>query len=381
MPVAEIIAIGTELLLGETQDTNTHFIARKLRNAGIDLFRTTTIGDNLDRIAGAIQDSLSRADIIITTGGLGPTVDDPTRLAVAHALNIDLEFHPELWEQIQARFKRMDRPSTENNRRQAYIPAGSTAIENPVGTAPSFISFVGKKIIVCLPGVPGEMEFLMDNSVIPFILKQFDLHSVIKSLTLHTSGMGESQIDELIGDLERQKNPTIGLAAHLGQIDIRITVKSDSEKKADQLLKKQAIEIENRLGENIFGKNSDTLSGVVAEKFKSLNLKLSLIECGMKGKLIQAMNQSGIPLDNLTTFANASSLEDLEKLVLQASKGTRKVCLLGISLVKFEKKQTLYMVFKLSSKIFKYERTYGDTTNSPILWALNITLDFIRRIL
>lgn len=381
MPVAEIIAIGTELLLGETQDTNTHFIARKLRNAGIDLFRTTTIGDNLDRIAGAIQDSLSRADIIITTGGLGPTVDDPTRLAVAHALNIDLEFHPELWEQIQARFKRMDRPSTENNRRQAYIPAGSTAIENPVGTAPSFISFVGKKIIVCLPGVPGEMEFLMDNSVIPFILKQFDLHSVIKSLTLHTSGMGESQIDELIGDLERQKNPTIGLAAHLGQIDIRITVKSDSEKKADQLLKKQAIEIENRLGENIFGKNSDTLSGVVAEKFKSLNLKLSLIECGMKGKLIQAMNQSGIPLDNLTTFANASSLEDLEKLVLQASKGTRKVCLLGISLVKFEKKQTLYMVFKLSSKFFKYERTYGDTTNSPILWALNITLDFIRRIL
>lgn len=381
MPVAEIIAIGTELLLGETQDTNSHFIAKKLRGAGIDLYRTTTIGDNIDRIAGAIKESLGRADIIITSGGLGPTVDDPTRLAVAHALNVDLEFRPELWEQIKARFKRMDRPFTENNRRQAYIPLGSEPIENPVGTAPSFISPVGKKVIICLPGVPREMEYLLDNAVIPYILKHFELHTVIKSLTLHSSGIGESQIDELIGDFERQQNPTIGLAAHLGQIDIRITVKAESEKKADQILKKQSIHIENLLGENIFGRNSESLAGVVSEKFKLLNLKMSLIECGMKGKLIQAINQAGIPLDNLSTFAKQYNLEELEKLVLQSSKGSRKSCLLGISLVKYEKKQTLFMVCKFGSTIHKGERTYGDTTNSAVAWALNITLDFIRRIL
>lgn len=122
MPVGEIIAIGTELLLGDTQDTNTSYIARAFRDAGIDLYRTMIVGDNIDRIAQAIREALSRADIVITTGGLGPTVDDPTRLAVARAFGVEMEFEPELWEQIQARFQRFHRHATDNNRRQAYIP-------------------------------------------------------------------------------------------------------------------------------------------------------------------------------------------------------------------------------------------------------------------
>jgi nicotinamide-nucleotide amidase len=381
MPIAEIIAIGTELLLGEIQDTNTHFIARKLRNAGIDLYRTLTIGDNIDRIASAIKESLTRADIIITTGGLGPTVDYPTRLAVAHAIDVDLEFQPQLWEQIQARFKRMNRAFTQNNKRQAYIPKGSQAIENPVGTAPSFIAVHNGKLVISLPGVPKEMEFLLDHSCIPFILKYFRLHSVIKTLVMHTSGISESQIDELIGDLEKQKNPTIGLAAHLGQIDIRITVKAENETKADALLKKQAIVIENRLGENIFGTNSDTLSGIVKGKFEQLGLRLSFIECGMKGKLIQAMNQASIPLDNLSTFAPQSDTQKLEQLVVQGSKGSKKNCLLGVSMVQGQNIQTLSIVFKLGSKIHKSERIYGDTSTSAVAWSLNIILDFIRRII
>ncbi|NMB88382.1 MAG: competence/damage-inducible protein A, partial [Chloroflexi bacterium] len=131
MPAAEIIAIGTELLLGEIQDTNTQFLARTFRDAGIDLYRTTMIGDNAERIAQAIRESLTRCDIIITTGGLGPTVDDPTRLAVAQAMGVDIEFRPELWEQIKSRFARYGRQATDNNRRQAYIPQGAQAIENP----------------------------------------------------------------------------------------------------------------------------------------------------------------------------------------------------------------------------------------------------------
>ncbi len=139
MPSAEIIAIGTELLLGETTDTNTRFIAHALRSLGVDLYRTHTIGDNAGRIAQSVREALDRTDIVITTGGLGPTVDDPTRQAIAQALGLELEFHPELWEQIVARIARYGRTATENQKRQAYIPAGAIVIENPVGTAPAFI--------------------------------------------------------------------------------------------------------------------------------------------------------------------------------------------------------------------------------------------------
>ena len=139
MTTAEIITIGTELLLGETTDTNTRFIAQTLRGLGIDLYRTQTVGDNAARIAEVIREALQRAEIIITTGGLGPTVDDPTRQAIADATGTQLEFHPELWEQIVARIARYGRTPTENQKRQAYIPKGAVVIENPVGTAPAFI--------------------------------------------------------------------------------------------------------------------------------------------------------------------------------------------------------------------------------------------------
>ena len=139
MPTAEIITIGTELLLGETVDTNTRHIAQALRGLGVDLYRTQTVGDNAGRIAEAVGAALQRADIVITTGGLGPTVDDPTRQAIADAAGVTLEFHPELWEQIVARIARYGRTPTENQKRQAYIPQGGMVIENPVGTAPAFI--------------------------------------------------------------------------------------------------------------------------------------------------------------------------------------------------------------------------------------------------
>ena len=157
MPTAEIITIGTEILLGEIVDTNARFIARQLRDAGIDLYRKTTVGDNATRIATAIQQAMESSDIIITTGGLGPTIDDPTREAVALALETETEYRPELWEQIKARFERFGRIPTENNKRQAYVPIGAIAVENPVGTAPAFISERDMCSIIALPGVPREM--------------------------------------------------------------------------------------------------------------------------------------------------------------------------------------------------------------------------------
>ncbi len=139
MPTLEIITIGTELLLGEIQDTNSTYIARTLRDHGIDIYRITTIGDNAGRISSAITEALTRAEIVITTGGLGPTVDDPTREAVAMATDRELEYREDLWEVIQERFKLYGRKPTENNRRQAYIPKGALPIENPVGTAPCYV--------------------------------------------------------------------------------------------------------------------------------------------------------------------------------------------------------------------------------------------------
>jgi molybdenum cofactor synthesis domain-containing protein len=159
MPSAEIIIIGTEILLGEIVDTNAQYVARCLRDAGVDLYRKTTVGDNPRRIAQAIQQAMERCDIILTTGGLGPTVDDPTREAIALGVGVDVEYRPELWDQIQARFARYGRTPTENNKKQAYIPQGAIAVENPVGTAPSFIVERGEKCIFALPGVPSEMEF------------------------------------------------------------------------------------------------------------------------------------------------------------------------------------------------------------------------------
>ena len=197
MPSAEIITIGTELLLGEIVDTNATFLARSLRDVGIDLFKITTVGDNVKRIAQAIQLSLEKCDIVITTGGLGPTVDDPTREAVALAVGVKSEFHPELWEQIQTRFTRLGRMPTENNRRQAYIPEGAIAIENPVGTAPIFILEYHSHVIISLPGVPSEMEYLLQHNIIPYLQQHYSLQAVIKTRVLHTVGVGESQIDHL----------------------------------------------------------------------------------------------------------------------------------------------------------------------------------------
>src|SRR5512147_628144 len=139
MPSAEIITIGTEILLGEIVDTNTRHIALTLRNLGVDLYRTVTIGDNVDRIATAIQESVGRNDIVITTGGLGPTVDDPTRVAIARGLGIEVEFREELWQQVVEAVGRYGRKPAENQRRQAVVPVGAIGVKNPVGTAPAFI--------------------------------------------------------------------------------------------------------------------------------------------------------------------------------------------------------------------------------------------------
>ena len=276
MPSAQIIAIGTELLLGVTQDTNTAFIARTLNQHGVDIFKTAIIGDNPARIAREIQNALAQADIIITTGGLGPTVDDSTRQAVATAFGVDIEYHPELWEQIIARFRGYNRQPSENNKRQAYLPQGALAIENPVGTAPAFAYEKDGRIVISLPGVPSEMKTLLLDHVLPLLQSRYDLAGITLSRTLHTAGMGESNVDELVADLETLSNPTVGLAAHPGQVDVRITAKAASLELAQRLIQPVEARVRHLLGVKIYGSDGETLEGVVAELLSRNKLSFDL---------------------------------------------------------------------------------------------------------
>jgi len=199
---AEIIAIGSELLLGQILDTNSSYIARCLADNGIEIVQTTTVGDDLTRIEEVIQNAITRSSIIVTTGGIGPTEDDLTREAVSEVFRRPLTFQPHLMEQIEALFKKRGFRMAENNRKQAHIPDGAIPIENPKGTAPGFIVEYPDGALISIPGVPLEMEYLMENTVIPYLRKRFDIkHQVIQYRVLRACGLGESAIGLQIKDL------------------------------------------------------------------------------------------------------------------------------------------------------------------------------------
>ncbi len=388
MATAEIITIGTEILLGEILDSNARWIARQLRDIGVDLFRQTTVGDNSNRIANAVCQALEQNDIVLTTGGLGPTVDDPTREAVAQALYRELVFQPELWEQIQERFRKFGRLPTENNRRQAYIPAGAQAIENPVGTAPCFRIEIDGKVVISLPGVPREMEYLMTNSVIPWLRIRFRLSGIIKTRILHTVGAGESQIDDLIGDFETLKNPTVGLAAHSGQVDVRITAKANSEEKADEMIKPVEAELRNRLVEWIYGADMESLEEAALRALKLQSWTLAVVEEGLSGSIITRLarvNQEastdlkgiflgGVVLPNSGTMDQfAEAAEDFRK--------TRQVDVcLGASLDLNSDQRAIHFVLITPNGASKTTRLFGGHPEYTARFTAHTGLDIIRRL-
>lgn len=380
MPAAEIITIGTELLLGETVDTNTRYIARALRDEGLDLYRTSTIGDNVERIAEIIQEAMTRSEVIITTGGLGPTVDDPSREAVALALGVEIEFRPELWEQILERFQRHGRIPTDNNKRQAYVPKGALAIENAVGTAPAFIGITEKHAIISLPGVPREMEYLMQHKVIPYLKERFDLSGVIKSRVLHTSGVGESQIDERIDDLERLTNPTVGLAAHAGQVDVRITAKAKTEDKANALIQTVESQLRKRLRSWIYGADEDTLEGVALDVLSSYGWELCVVEANLGGRLIRQLADTDGPFAGGEMLKTPPSPEDLPGIVRDFCHTHGAQAGLGIILQPGETKQTLHIALMTPDEERQVIRTYGGPPKLAPLWAVNLSLDIIRKL-
>ena len=380
MPSAEIITIGTEILLGEIVDTNARYLARALRDAGIDLYRKTTVGDNAKRIALAIQQALERCDIVITTGGLGPTVDDPTREAVALAMGVETEYCPVLWEQIQARFKRFGRQPTENNRRQAYVPQGALAVENPVGTAPIFIFESGTRAVISLPGVPREMEYLLQHAILPYLQQHYHIQGIIKARVLHTAGAGESQIDALVGDLEELTNPTVGLAAHSGQVDVRITVKADSAEAADELIKPVEKIIRERLGNWVYGADQESLEGIALKAVERNGWTLAVIESGLGGEMIRRLAAvegpflGGQVLTALPTPAELLTLTEEYRSSHNADVG------LGVAVHPEGEKQDVYFALVTPDSTQQFMRPYGGPPEYAPNWALHHGLDLIRKL-
>ena len=292
---AEIIAIGSEILLGQLVDTNSSYIAKRLAENGIELVQTTTVGDDLQRMKEVIKEAIDRSHIVITTGGIGPTEDDLTRQAVAEVFERPLAFQPLLMEQIETLFKKRGFRMAENNRKQAYIPEGSIPIENPKGTAPGFIVEYAKGSIISIPGVPLEMEYLMENTVIPYLRRRFDIkHQVIQYKVLRACGLGESAIGLQIKDLmERNRNPSVGTLASIGDIRIRITAKANNPEEASSLIENVEKEIRNRLGVLIYGVDEETLQGNIAKELERLNLSLSVIETFTGGIISQRLTSTG----------------------------------------------------------------------------------------
>lgn len=293
---AEIISIGTELLLGEIVDTNAAWIARQLTTIGLNLYFKATVGDNQQRIAELLRNGLKRSDVIITTGGLGPTVDDVTREAVAAATDRDLVLDEALLAEVGAFFSKMGRTMTANNRKQACLPRDAHVIHNPVGTAPAFAVEVQRPnalpgVIISLPGVPHEMQYLMEHEVLPWLRARYGLTGVIKSRILHTCGIGESAIDAQIGDLMQLSNPTVGTAAHLGQTDVRVAAKAESVAQAEALIAPVERVLRERLGEFIYGVDGETLAGAVYGLLAERGLTLALADGVSNGELNLVLSQ------------------------------------------------------------------------------------------
>lgn len=275
MATAEIVAIGSELLLGQIVDTNSTWMAQRLTALGVNLFHKSVVGDNPDRMKEVLTRALERAEVVITSGGLGPTQDDLTREVVAEVTGRKLVLNPHFLEQIEQRFRSRGFIMTPNNERQAYLPEGAIPVDNPNGTAPSFIVEDPRGIIFVLPGVPFELKWLFDNEVTPYLRRKFSLSEIITYRVLKVAELGESRVDDLMGHLiANSRNPTVGVLAHPGQVDIRIAAKAATKENALQLIAPVEAEVRQLIGKHVFATDEETMETAVGnllrEKLKTI---------------------------------------------------------------------------------------------------------------
>ncbi|MGE5583074.1 MAG: competence/damage-inducible protein A [Bacillota bacterium] len=278
---AEIVCIGTELLLGQIVDTNAAFLARELADLGIDLFYKSTVGDNLQRIIATLKAAWDRSELLILSGGLGPTQDDLTREAVAGLLEEELEFNEEAWEQVQSYFQKVQRQVAASNRRQAMFPKSGRVLRNHLGTAPCLLVEKDNRLIIALPGVPRELTGVWEVTVRPYLQKLLarENNPVLTSRLIKMAGIGESVMEERIIDLvQKQTNPTIAPYAGTGEVTLRITAKGFKEEENWRLIEETTSRIKERLGEFIYGYDQDNLETVIGGLLRAKSWRLALAE-------------------------------------------------------------------------------------------------------
>jgi nicotinamide-nucleotide amidase len=289
----EIVTIGTEILLGQLVDTNAAHVARVLADSGVDVFAKHSVGDNAARLEAMLRGVLDRADGAITTGGLGPTVDDLTKDAVAAAVGTTLELHEPSVRAIEARFAALGRtgPIAENNRRQAILPKGCVVLDNPHGTAPGFVALrADGKFVACMPGVPREMKPMLAEKLVPWLAARFALRDAIFTRTLHTVGIPESDLDARIEPLFRSlENPKIAVLAHEFKVDVKIMAKARDRAAAEAAIAPVEADLRERIGPGIFGVDDDTLESALLARLVARGLTLGTAESITGGGIADAL--------------------------------------------------------------------------------------------
>src|SRR5580692_4273067 len=282
------------MLLGQNVDTNSAWIARELALLGIDLYGFQAVGDNEKRIETALKLACDRSQVVITTGGLGPTVDDVTRKVIGRLAQKQLVFHDDLAKKIEERFAkfRPGKPFPKVNLNQAFIPQGASIIPNDNGTAPGFIIKVGKSHLACLPGVPAEMKAMFEETLKPFLKSLAPGGAIIKSRVFRTTGIDESALNEKILDIfENSINPTVGVLAHWEGVDIRLSAKAESEAKADSLIEGLGKILTTRLPNFIYGWDKDDLDTIVGRMLTTRQMTVATAESCTGGLISHRITQ------------------------------------------------------------------------------------------
>lgn len=287
---AEIISIGSEILRGQIVDTNANFIAQKLTELSIDLNYISVVGDNQKMLLSLFKKAFNRSDLIITTGGLGPTEDDITYQTIARTLNLKLIKYPEAEENLKKILKKINTTLSPSNLKQVYLPEGAKIIINQYGTAPAMILEKDNKIICSFPGVPHEMKRLIEENLIPYLKEKFPPSMIKKSKTLKITGLGESSVNELLRDyMNKQTNFSFGIYANPEDIQVQVTTQAPTEKETDKLLQSSVNQLTKILGNYVYGTDKQGLEEVVGNLLKTKKLEVAVAESctgGMLGEMI-----------------------------------------------------------------------------------------------
>jgi len=310
---ADIISVGTELLLGDIVNTNSQYLSNELASLGIDVFFQSTVGDNESRIREITLSSMKRSDILIFTGGLGPTSDDITKEAICNALNINLKVDKDTLSSIMKNFSDRGIYMPESNKKQALVPENSLILKNDFGTAPGIYLNYNDKIIIMLPGPPREMIPMFNNYVKP-ILKSLS-NFIIKSKVIKTIDIPESTLENKLSGLITYENPTIATYAKDGQVHIRITAKAIDESNVDHMLTDIQSKIEDKIKEYIYGYDNETLESVVLKLAEKLNLKIGFCESctgGLVTSMFTRLSGASKVIDrSIITYSNLSKIEEV----------------------------------------------------------------------